>query len=99
MLESMITLDYETEAIVGNPVANPPDPVGLAVWVPRSEPTYLAWGHPTKNNISREKGLQYARKVILSGRPLLFHNGPFDLSVTDGALGTTWRYSDWNQVL
>lgn len=98
MLESMITLDYETEAIVGNPVANPPDPVGLAVWVPRSEPTYLAWGHPTKNNISREKGLQYARKVILSGRPLLFHNGPFDLSVTDGALGTTWRYSDWNLI-
>jgi DNA polymerase I len=98
MLESIITLDYETQGIKGNPISNPPDPVGLAVWVPGSEPSYLAWGHPTQNNISREKGLQYARKVITSGRPLLFHNAPFDLAVTNGALGTTWRYSDWSLI-
>lgn len=93
----MITLDYETQGIQGNPVATPPDPVGLAVWVPGSEPTYLAWGHPSGNNISRERGLEYARRVILSTESLLFHNAPFDLSVTDGALGTSWFYDDWNR--
>lgn len=97
-LKSIITLDYETKKIEGNVVYKPPSPVGLAVWVQGSEPTYLAWGHPTGNNISREKGLEYARRIITSSRPLLFHNAPFDLSVTDGALGTAWRYSDWNRM-
>jgi DNA polymerase I len=97
MLESMITLDYETQMIKGNPVAHPPDPVGLAVWVPGTAPTYLAWGHPSGNNISRAEGLGYARRVFGSNNPLLFHNAPFDLSVTDGALGTTWKYSEWNR--
>lgn len=96
-LKSIITLDYETEKIDGNVISRPPSPVGLAVWVQGSAPTYLAWGHPKCNNISRDKGLQYARKVIDSSRDLLFHNAPFDLSVTDGALGTTWRYSDWRR--
>lgn len=96
-LQSIITLDYETQKIVGNPVVNPPDPVGLAVWVQGSAPRYLAWGHPRENNISRAEGLQYARKVVLSTRPLLFHNAPFDLSVTDGAGGSTWRYDDWDR--
>lgn len=97
-LQSIITLDYETEKIDGNVISRPPDPVGLAVWVQGSEPTYLAWGHPKGNNISREKGLQYARRVVSSNRPLLFHNAPFDLSVTNGACGTTWNYGDWNNI-
>ena len=29
---SIITIDFETEAIVGNPVVNPPAPVGVAIW-------------------------------------------------------------------
>jgi DNA polymerase I-like protein with 3'-5' exonuclease and polymerase domains len=59
---------------------------------------YLAWGHPTENNCTREKGLQYVRTIISdSDSDVLFHNAPFDLSVTNGALGTTWRYSDWNR--
>ncbi len=97
-LKSIITLDYETKKINGNVISRPPDPVGLAVWVQGSEPQYLAWGHPYNNNISRQKGLEYARKVITSNRPLLFHNAPFDLSVTNGALGTTWAYSDWHRM-
>jgi len=97
-LQSIITLDYETKKIDGNVISRPPDPVGLAVWVQGSEPRYLAWGHPWGNNITREEGLKYARKVICSNRPLLFHNAPFDLSVTDGALGTTWLYKDWARM-
>lgn len=95
----MITLDFETEAIVGNPIAHPPDPVGVAVWVPEQDPVYLAWGHPTENNCSREKGLAYARRIIVdTDHPILFHNAPFDLSVLDGACGTSWRYSDWKRI-
>lgn len=94
-LQSIITLDYETKKIDGNVISRPPNPVGLAVWVQGSEPRYLAWGHPTRNNITREEGLKYARKVVTSNRPLLFHNAPFDLSVTNGALGSVWSYSDW----
>lgn len=94
-----ITLDFETQTIVGNPVAHPPDPVGVAVWIQGQEPTYLAWGHPVENNCTRSEGLSYARKIIVdSGRPVLFHNAPFDLAVIDGALGrgTTWQHRDWN---
>jgi len=97
-IKSIITLDYETEKIDGNVISRPPSPVGLAVWVQGSEPRYLAWGHPTGNNISRAKGLEYARRVITSNRDLLFHNAPFDLSVTNGALGTTWSYQDWHRI-
>jgi DNA polymerase I len=95
-----ITLDFETQGIVGNPIYKPPAPVGVAVWVPGMEPTYLAWGHLTENNCTYSEGIQYARKIIVdSGRPVLFHNAPFDLAVLDGALGfgTTWRNSEWNR--
>jgi len=39
---SIITIDFETEAIVGNPVVNPPAPVGVAIWDSSvGEPEYL----------------------------------------------------------
>jgi DNA polymerase I-like protein with 3'-5' exonuclease and polymerase domains len=95
----MITLDFETEAIVGNPIVNPPKPVGLAVWVPDQDPVYLAWGHPTENNCTWEKGLKYARTILRdTDYPILFHNAPFDLAVLNGSLGTTWHYSDWPRI-
>lgn len=79
-----ITIDFETEAIVGNPIINPPKPVGVAVWVPGHEPTYLAWGHPTGNNCEKSAAAEYLEKIIkLSTAPLLFHNAGFDLSVLD----------------
>ena len=76
-----IVLDFETEAIVGNPIVNPPKPVGLAVWVPGQEPTYMAWGHPSGNNCDWGQAHEYLRRVKDSGEPLLFHNAGFDLSV------------------
>lgn len=92
-----ITVDFETTGIEGNPISNPPNPVGLAAYVPGAEPVYLAWGHPTGNNCTRQEGLTYAKRIIVdSKRPVLFHNAPFDLSVLDGALGTTWLYTDWS---
>lgn len=66
-----ITLDFETEAIVGNPLVNPPRPVGLGVFVEGSEPRYVV-------------GAEMYRvwhQVMNSGEDLLFHNAQFDLSV------------------
>lgn len=77
-----ITIDFETEAIVGNPIVKPPKPVGVAVWVPGQEPSYLAWDHPSENNCRKEDAQEYLGKIIQkSSAPLLFHNAPFDLSV------------------
>lgn len=95
----MITIDFETEAIVGNPIANPPSPVGVAVWVPDQEPVYLAWGHPTNNNVSYEKGWKYVHRIIRdTEHPILFHNAPFDLAVMDGVTGgTSFKYEQWRR--
>lgn len=76
-----ITVDFETSAIVGNPLVNPPLPCGVSVWVPGSDPTYLAWGHPTENNCTFAKAHEYLEKLANSKRPLLFHNAPFDMTV------------------
>ena len=76
-----ITIDFETEAIVGNPIINPPRPVGVAIWVPGQEPFYMAWGHPTGNTHKEEDAGEYLGKIVDSGRDILFHNAGFDLSV------------------
>ena len=77
----VITLDFETEAIVGNPLVTPPRAVGLAVHIPEEEPNYYAWGHPEGNNIRYDQMHEYAMRIKECGMPLLFHNAPFDLSV------------------
>lgn len=76
-----ITIDFETEAIQGNPILNPPRPVGMAIWVPDTEPYYLSWGHPTGNNSDVTVAYKYLSRIMSSGSPILFHNAGFDLSV------------------
>lgn len=49
--------------------------------VPGVKPFYLAWGHPSENNISPEKGRAVIAQVWDSGIPLLFHNSKFDYDV------------------
>lgn len=90
----IITVDFETEAIVGNPVINPPKPVGVAIWIPEQEPFYLAWGHPTGNNCSYSDAYQYLQKIKDTKRPLLFHNAGFDLAVWEQHL--SGRRLDWD---
>lgn len=75
------TVDFETEPIVENPIVNPPKPVGVSVIVPGHDPVYLAWGHPTENNIDWGHAHEYLIKLRDSGIPLLFHNAGFDISV------------------
>jgi len=81
----VIVVDYETEAIVGNPIARPPKPVGVAVWAPGQEPTYLAWGHPKENNCDYGAAHRYMARIRDSGLPTLYHNAGFDVSVQNSA--------------
>lgn len=80
----MLTIDFETEGIVGNPIANPPKPVGVAIRTPDGANKYWAWGHPTGNNCTFEQ----ARKALLTGLKAarkaggwLAHNAPFECAV------------------
>jgi len=68
----VITLDFETEAIVDNPLWLPPRPVGLAIWIKGNEPKYI-----TDPNKMQEVWLN----CMESGDQLLFHNAQFDLAV------------------
>lgn len=84
----MITLDFESEAIEGNPIVNPPKPVGLAIRDGNGRCEYLT-------ELDVVEGLLkdiWARSDI----PLLFHNAPFDLSVARAHFGLPWP--DWRRV-
>ena len=65
----MITVDFETEAIVGNPIVDPPAPVGVAVTYPNMESHYYTgvdmW--------------EKCHEIWGGGQDILFHNAPFDL--------------------
>lgn len=91
-----ITLDFETEAIGTRPEQYPPKPVGLAIWEPGKQPRYLSWGHPTENNGTWEEGMKQVLKYWDSGRPLLFHNAPFDIEVAMKWFGVS--YPHWERV-
>ncbi len=70
----MITLDFETEGIVGNPVVTPPRPVGLAVQINDEIPEYYTdW----------EQMVSIYQHAVDSGSDLLFHNAPFDTRVAE----------------
>ena len=70
----MITLDFETDAIVGNPMVNPPKPCGLAVLRTDRECDGL---YLTDWELMKTAWLE----ALESTEPLLFQNAPFDLSV------------------
>lgn len=96
-----ITIDFETKAIVGNPLVNPPKAVGVAVWVSGEEPVYLAWGHPSENNCSFQTAHEYLIRIRDSGADVLFHNAGFDLSVLDSNFCNarwSWLDSSWRRV-
>jgi DNA polymerase-1 len=83
----VITLDFETKPIVGNPLVNPPRPVGLAVYLEGEPPYYLTdWQHM----------VDQWEVAMDSGEDLLFHNAPFDLSVGCHWFNTPWP--DWERV-
>ena len=78
----MLTVDFETEAIQGNPIYNPPRPVGVSIKREGEESHYLAWGHPTENNCSFEDGKAKLLTALHEDKEgYLAHNAPFEASI------------------
>lgn len=88
-MQEPVTIDFETEAIVGNPTVRPPKPVGVATKRPGYKGKYLSWGHPSGNTHSYEEAKAHLLQLVDSGAPLLFHNSKFDLSVMREHFGIT----------
>jgi DNA polymerase I-like protein with 3'-5' exonuclease and polymerase domains len=88
------TIDFETKAIQRRP-DYPPKPVGVAIKRGGQRSTYLAWGHPTGNNVTMVEAKRALRKVWKSGDYILCHNAKFDLEVACCAFGLAlpnwWR--------
>jgi DNA polymerase-1 len=80
-IPQVITLDFETEAIGARPLYYPPRPVGCAVRGLDGKSFYMAWGHPTKNNIEPDVARSRLLEIWRSKTPLLFHNAKFDYEV------------------
>ncbi len=79
--EEPIVVDFETKKIEKRPVY-PPVPVGVSLLEPgERKPRYLAWGHPTGNNCTKEDAQRVLLKVWRDPKPKLFHNGKFDEDV------------------
>lgn len=113
VLHDPITLDFETDAIVGNPLVKAPKACGLAVWIPGQEPFYLAWGHPefevgdprfpegSKNDCSWAQAHEYLERFRDSGKEFLFHNAGFDLAVWEGNFCNAqfpWVENPWHRI-
>ena len=90
-----VTVDFETLHIEARP-KYPPVPVGVALSVPGRSPRYLSWGHPTKNNCTREEAARALGEVWASKRPLLFHHAKFDLDVAETHFGLP--LPSWDRV-
>lgn len=86
IIPECITVDFETKAIRNRP-HYPPEPVGVSIMWPKSEPAYHAWGHPSANNCDRSHAMFELDEVWRSGLPILFHHGKFDLAVAEERCG------------
>ena len=73
-------IDAETHKI-GNRPEYPPRAVGYSVQH-GGKKKYLAFGHPTKNNCSRQDAKRYIKAVLQDHIPV-FHHADFDLEVLE----------------
>lgn len=94
--DELITIDFETEAIQSRP-RHPPKPVGVSIKYRGKAPRYFGWGHPTKNNATKEQARDALRDAYRSGLPLLFHNAKFDADVAEVHFGL--KVPSWERVL
>ena len=86
MREAVTTLDFETEGIEGNPLIDPPKPVGLAV----------RWPSGTKEYLTDWADMAHTFDGAVRTGPVLFYNAPFDLSVARHWFNIPWPH--WSQV-
>jgi len=86
----MWVIDFETDAIIGNPTVRPPKPCGVATKRPGYKSRYFSWGHPSGNTSSYEIAKAHLQEIHASGSPVLFHNAKFDLAVMAEYFGITF---------
>lgn len=77
----MLTFDFETEGIVGNPIFNPPKPVGVSIKFDDEGSVYHAWAHPTDNTCTWEQGRRALVNALKADKNWLAHNAPFEASI------------------
>lgn len=77
----MITFDFETFGIEGNPIYAPPQPVGVSIKYDANASKYWSWGHPTNNNCTREQGYDALYTALKRDKEWLAHNSPFEAAV------------------
>lgn len=83
----VIVIDFETKPIVAVP-DYPPEPVGVSIrWPHENRSHYYAFGHPEKNNCSREAAVAALQECWDSEYHLLFHHSKFDVAVACVKLG------------
>lgn len=80
-------VDFESFPIQSRP-GYPPEPVGVAIYVPGKKPKYHAWGHPSGGNTCTwAEGRAALGEIWESGRPVVFHHAPFDVGVAVRRMG------------
>jgi hypothetical protein len=78
-----ICIDFETEGIKSRP-KYPPKPVGVSIQFPgEKKPTYMAWGHPARNNCTENDAAKALRMAWEAKDDLLFQNAKFDVEVAE----------------
>ena len=88
----MLTIDFETKAIDGNVITNPPRPVGVAIKLDNEPGYYLSWGHPSGNTTVFESAKAHLLPLLDAAckkNGWLAHNAPFELSVLRKWFGWT----------
>jgi DNA polymerase I-like protein with 3'-5' exonuclease and polymerase domains len=93
----VLTFDFETEGIVGNPIFNPPKPVGVSIKFDDLGSRYYAWAHPSENNCSWEDGRAALITALKRDSDWLAHNAPFEDAILREYFGVVKRdYTKFN---
>ena len=88
-MRTLVALDFETMPIVGNPILNPPAPIGLAVKYEGEDAFYIT---------DRKEMLDELQSIWACSATyeMVFHNAPFDLRVAREHLGIEWP--SWDRI-
>lgn len=78
MAPNTFDFDFETHPIDGHAV---PEAVGLAYAFPGEQPEYIAWGHATNNNGTKDKAREVLRRAWNLGLEWLGHGVKFDIAI------------------
>ena len=93
-------LDFETKAIGLRPNDFPPKSVGVAIWMEGHEPYYLAYGHKTMNNCTRDEAAAQLAALMQSHRIITHNGGAFDIIILNEEFGFRWpNHEDWEDTL